>query len=65
MKNTDLVAKMARERPDPPLPVVSILLVPSYIDAEKVRGLLVTYHRWLVSMMLIYPLCYWHFTQTI
>ncbi|GAB6946158.1 hypothetical protein JCM16161A_02880 [Vulcanisaeta sp. JCM 16161] len=27
MKNTDLVAKMARERPDPPLLVISILLV--------------------------------------
>ncbi len=39
VENTDLIARIARERPDPPLLVVSILLVPGYVDAEEVRGI--------------------------
>ncbi len=35
--NTRIVAEMGRERPDPPLLVVSVLLVPGYVDAEEVR----------------------------
>ncbi len=36
MENARLVAEMGRERPDPPLLVVSVLLVPGYVDAEEV-----------------------------
>ncbi|ALL01471.1 pyruvate formate-lyase activating enzyme [Pyrodictium delaneyi] len=38
MANTRIVAEMAVERPEPPLLVVSMLLVPGYVDAEEVRG---------------------------
>ncbi len=36
-ENTRLVASMARERPEPPLLVVSVLLVPGYVDTHEVR----------------------------
>ncbi len=35
--NTRIVAEMGVERPDPPLLVVSVLLVPGYVDVEEVR----------------------------
>ena len=38
-ENTEQLARMARERPEPPLLVVSTLLVPGYVDAEEVRGI--------------------------
>ncbi|WP_238375130.1 radical SAM protein [Vulcanisaeta thermophila] len=37
--NTRIVAEMARERDEPPLLVVSILLVPGYIDEHEVSGI--------------------------
>jgi pyruvate formate lyase activating enzyme len=37
MENAKLVAEMGRERQDPPLLVVSVLLVPGYVDVEEVR----------------------------
>ncbi len=36
-ENVKLVAKMFNERPEPPLLVVSILLVPGYVDVYEVR----------------------------
>ncbi len=36
-RNTRLIARMAAERPEPPLLVVSVLLVPGYVTAEEVR----------------------------
>jgi len=36
-ENTEMLAAMAAERPEPPLLVVSVLLVPGYVDAEEVR----------------------------
>ncbi len=39
MENTRLVASLARERGEPPLLVVSVLLVPGYVDVEEVRGI--------------------------
>ncbi|BEP17912.1 radical SAM protein [Pyrofollis japonicus] len=38
-ENTAMLAKMASERPEPPLLVISVLLVPGYVDAEEVRGI--------------------------
>ncbi|ABM80199.1 radical SAM protein [Hyperthermus butylicus] len=38
-ENTRMLAEMAAERPEPPLLVVSILLVPGYVDAREVRGI--------------------------
>jgi pyruvate formate lyase activating enzyme len=38
-ENTRIVARMAAEREEPPLLVVSILLVPGYVDAAEVRGI--------------------------
>jgi len=38
-ENVKLVAKMFDERPEPPLLVVSILLVPGYVDIDEVRGI--------------------------
>lgn len=64
MENTDLVARMARERPDPPLLVISILLVPGYVDTEEVRGIA----NYVSSLSSKYgvniPSYYWHSTQT-
>jgi len=39
IENTTLLTKLASERPDPPLLVVSILLVPGYVDYHEVRGI--------------------------
>ena len=36
-ENTKIIIEMSRERPEIPLLVVSILLVPGYVDAEEVR----------------------------
>lgn len=38
IENTKIVSEIGRERPEIPLLVVSILLVPGYVDAEEVRG---------------------------
>ncbi len=37
-ENAKMVAEMGKDRPDPPLLVVSLLLVPLYITLEEVRG---------------------------
>lgn len=37
-ENARTAAEMAAGRPEPPLLVVSMLLVPGYVDAEEVRG---------------------------
>ncbi len=37
--NSDIVASMARERPEVPLLVISILLVPGYVDDVEVDGI--------------------------
>ncbi len=38
-ENVRLVADMMAERDEPPLLVVSVLLVPGYVDVEEVRGI--------------------------
>jgi len=38
-ENTRIVSELARQRPEIPLLVVSILLVPGYVDPEEVRGI--------------------------
>ncbi len=38
-ENVKVVANMMSERDEPPLLVVSILLVPGYVDVEEVRGI--------------------------
>jgi pyruvate formate lyase activating enzyme len=37
--NARIAAEMARERPEPPLLVISVLLVPGYVDEIEVRGI--------------------------
>lgn len=39
MENIRVVAEMSRERPEIPLLVVSILLVPGYVDSREVEGM--------------------------
>lgn len=38
-ENLVTLGELVRQRPDPPLLVVSTLLVPGYVDAEEVRGI--------------------------
>ncbi|MEM2203488.1 MAG: radical SAM protein [Sulfolobales archaeon] len=39
MENTKIVSELGRERPEVPLLVISILLVPGYVDASEVRSI--------------------------